>query len=788
MAIKWGSTVNVGGGIRQRIGIEAKVSYPGGTLDKTDTQATISGDVYVQFTNGWGQDQATWSTSGISGSGSVYYQTTSTGQTYKLGSFSGTRSLIYGSSQSVTVTASLNNVALPDPPNVSQTVTVGARPYQSPAVQTGLTVSRYSDLRQNLSWTRNATSSAPYSSQDIWRSDDGGTYRKIATVSGTATSYSDATTSTNHRYTYRLRAINSSGSSSYSGTDSISTTPTKPPAPTALKLPNGDIRVVRPALSPVASQWQVHEVGGPVLATLSKSEIGWTHSSPDPGATHTYQIRAVSSDPVLTSTWSWDSNTVQLITAPAAPTNLSPNGAVRDMVDPLILEWKHNSLDSSEQTAFQIRHRRAGGPWVTSPKVSSVDEDEIWVSGLYENGGADIEWEVRTWGVATSGGSDGTGASPWSATATIKPYAIPVAGTLDPDGSTAISLPSHLFEWSFFQAQGLTQSQWNLEIYQNNDLIASQNGYGTGTTWQSPAIFEDGNSYTWRVRVRDSEGVWSWWTPYEEFSATFVPPNPPIAISEWNRDGYVRLNLEAVNDGISPDTVSLTIRRSIDGGDWITLAEGLPSPIEYLDWTATVAGENCYQITAVTEIGATSTITECITVSGAEDCDRDVYIGGGPNLGTVVRFGLSDAVSVTTGRQRVLNEYDGRPDPVETSGLSVPYSVNIKAKIPPPVECGDLGVSDPRLIERIFHLPGPHLYRDWTGRHMFVSLSNLQYDEQYLGDVSFSVRRSDGGTEAQRSAIGAYVGQYLVQSPDGGYRITGGTMVETSPGEWTWTP
>lgn len=487
-------------------------------------------------------------------------------------------------------------------------------------------MARVNDGQQNVSWTRNSTTAAPYTSQQMWRSTDGGSYINVANLSGTATSWSDTSTSANHRYTYRVRALNSAGSSSYSNTDAISTTPATPAAPTATKLSNGDIRVARPSLSSVSAQWQVREVGGAILDTLDNSVTSWTHTAPNPLVTHTYEIRAVSSDPTLYSNWSADSNTVQLLTAPAAPTNLSPNGDVRDMTNPTVLSWNHNSLDSSEQTAYQIRRRRAGGGWTTGSKTTSTAETDTWPANRYTNGGVNIEWEVRTWGAATTGGSDGTGASPWSATAVIRPSAQPVAGTLDPDGSAVVTLPSHLFRWSFFQAQGLIQRQWEVEVYAStnpNTPIASGSGNGSGTTWQSPAVLENGGSYSWRVRARDSYGVWSEWTPLESFLVLFEPPNLPNVLAEWNRDGYVRLDISAVNDGIAPDTASLIIERSIDGGEWVLMADNLPLSTEYLDWTATVAGENCYRITAVSVDGATNSTVECVIVT-ADDCAGDV--------------------------------------------------------------------------------------------------------------------------------------------------------------------
>ena len=63
----------------------------------------------------------------------------------------------------------------------------------------------------------------------------------------------------------------------------------------------------------------------------------------------------------LYSAYSAYSNTVQLLSAPNPPTGLTPNGPVRPVDEPVLFQWTHNPVDSSSQTAYELRHRVPGG-------------------------------------------------------------------------------------------------------------------------------------------------------------------------------------------------------------------------------------------------------------------------------------------------------------------------------------------------------------------------------------------------------------------------------------------
>lgn len=793
MAIQWGSYGSTGTGLSYRVGVDLSIAYPGGALDPTDTQATITGKVYVQMASG----HTGYGINGrvvITGDHSqttdgINWSVNSGGGTAQLLTFTDTVSLIYGSSQTYSVTARFRGVTTWNfTPSKKATITVPARPYQRPAAQTSLSVARSSDTRQNLSWTRNATTAAPYSSQEVWRSVDGGSYARVASLSGTATSWSDTSTSANRRYTYRLRAVNSAGTSGYSNTDAISTTPATPSAPTAAKLSNGDIRITRPSLSSVAVNWQVREVGGAVLATLSASTTTWAHPTPDPQVTHTYEIRAVSSDPTLYSGWSADSNTVQLLTPPAAPTNLAPNGAVRDAAKAIVLTWAHNPIDTTEQTRYQLRYRVKGSSFWTTPLPVLYGNQTATITADTWTNGQVIEWEVRTWGAHTD-------PSPWSATATFTLSTPPVVGITNPTFAQVIDHPSHIFEWSYFQAEGRAQASWQVELWTGNLRRASANGSGTRTSWNSGPILQNGQTYTFRARVYDNLGAASDWDEVT-FTVDYTPPLEPEVQGQWYDEGFVMLQMTPVNGGVAPETTSFTIERQIDGGPWVTLATDLPTDTEYLDRTAAPNGTNTYRVTAVSDLPSMASTTYDVVAS--QNCY--LYLNGGPGLSVIVRLRVISSRSLITGRRRVLNEYAGRFAPVETSGQMVPWEMSVSATMMPAGRtqtaegsrlrggCSSIDQSDVDELEMLFSLPGPHLMRDGEGRYETVTLSDLSADLLYLGEVSFTMTRSSPATSEQLAAIMAYVGPVLTEGPLGEYRIVGGTTTSGDQGEWTWTP
>ena len=139
--------------------------------------------------------------------------------------------LDYGSTKTVTFSASLSGVNYAGGTlTVSKSVTFPARAIDPPAAPTGLSATVNATTNTaSISWTNNATTSAPYTSLKLERSSNGGVTWVDIPLSGTPTSFSDTGLVENSRYRYRISAVNSSGSSAYATmTTDVYTTPSAP--------------------------------------------------------------------------------------------------------------------------------------------------------------------------------------------------------------------------------------------------------------------------------------------------------------------------------------------------------------------------------------------------------------------------------------------------------------------------------------------------------------------------------------------------------------------------------
>jgi predicted esterase len=112
----------------------------------------------------------------------------------------------------------------------ADTITLGA----VPGLPTGVAASVVSHNKLKVSWNNNLTNETGY---EVYRSgSSGGTYVIVGTVGANVTSFTDSLLSTNTTYYYRLKAINTFGSSNFTATVSAKTqvTPTPPTAPSNL--------------------------------------------------------------------------------------------------------------------------------------------------------------------------------------------------------------------------------------------------------------------------------------------------------------------------------------------------------------------------------------------------------------------------------------------------------------------------------------------------------------------------------------------------------------------------
>lgn len=441
MAIDWGAW-DYGGGNGMRVGIEVTweaISHSEAAATATikiytDTQYNYSADSQTLTYSGSISGSTSFSNSQSSGGGAVLRATKT--YTYNYGSSE------YGSSPGTrTFTAKLSGAYNGVTPSNSVTSSIPKRPYAAPAAPTNVNTSRISDTSIKTTWTNKDTAGEPWDSIDVQRDDGANDVWNsiVGTPGGGATSFTDSTTGANYAYRYRVRSSNSIGDSGWVEGDLIYTTPAAPTI--GSRTPGTGAQQVVTWTNRASSYmvfqtevWVSRDGGATwsLLTTQGSSVTSFTDTAASAAQKTGYKVRhktAGGAQGTLYSAYSATTDfTVGTVSAPNAPTVLAPDGNL--IISPSqakTFTWNFNTTDTTDQTAYQIQYRVVGsGSWTVLSKTASAVKSWMAAASTF-NDSTSYEWQVRTWATATTGGSDGTGASAWSASATFKTVGDPNA-------------------------------------------------------------------------------------------------------------------------------------------------------------------------------------------------------------------------------------------------------------------------------------------------------------------------------------------------------------------------
>ncbi len=444
-------------------------------------------------------------------------------------------------------------------------------PPSAPAAPTLGTVTRTSDTSHTVNWTRNASSTAPYYSQGVQRQDfengDWGTWKNVVVLDTDYTnsgshSYTDTTTKANGVYRYRVFSYNRSGTGISSQTEPIYTTPA---APSVTLEAVSSTQVKATVIQSVThtnyeTELQYRSAGGAWTTLTTLGSGVFTHTwTPPAGATIQVRARTVINRPGfvgdnLASAYA-SSNIVPLQQPPLAPSNLYPNGSTLDRAKASTFTWKHNSQDTSAQTAYEFE-RLVDGVWQTSGKITSSASSRNYAANFFVAGA--YQWRVRTWGVHADPG-------PWSSLASFTAEDAPVVTVTSPAGEVETSRVT--VTWTSTKAQ----SQWEAELLRGSERVAFQTGSGTTASYQFPNLLEDGQAYSVKVRSKSSAGLWSAWAT-ASFNADFPSPAAPGVSLGWDTErGAVLVTVDN-----PPTPVNLVTNPSFETGThgWTALGTG----------------------------------------------------------------------------------------------------------------------------------------------------------------------------------------------------------------------
>lgn len=737
MAITWGAYA--GSPLRFRIGVEI-TSVSSYNADSGST--TIGFDLWFNTPNtiSYNNTVTNWSVNN-GASGSITKNLAGSNFTTKIGSASYTLTFSGSwSTATTTISASLGGLS----GFTSGTATVSLYRYlgwATPKNPTGATVTRYADDDQRVAWTNHPTNAAPYKSikiyrWDQWKPDEG--YKLVATLSGAPTAWSDFSTGPNSRYQYGIYAANQDHTSSGAAwTSYISTTPAAPTGVSAAKNTSGGVVVSWTNRARMASSTEIQRsAGGGAWTTLASpytfngnvagDAYSWTDTAPSVSLTNRYRVRHFTYDenPRLYSGWA-ESNTVQLITPPAAPTDIGPL-----LLDPNIdrtITWTHNPIDTSAQTAYEIQHRPVGGTWTSTAKITSTVSG--WELDASYVAPGDVEIQIRTWGAHAD-------PSPWSATATLDLNGSPSATILTPDpASPTVNRASLLASHAYFDPEGTQQSTAQYQLVDSlGATVETLNIDGPSTTATLESRLADQSTYTFRARVQDGAGLWSPWAE-QQFTVTYLPPADPPVTAGWDQaSGAIQLAIGwAASDGVTTlPMVSVEIRR---GGVLVADVEAPDLPgvqVAVIDPIPPTVGAVTYTITAWSDVPSSSETS--VIVHPDRVVAARAWWNSGPAWTLVARAG-----AVTWDRSQqiagVHQHFAGRTDPVTTYGEAVERTISVSGRM------NTTDGENPEALGQIAVYPGNVCYRDPRGR-VFARITghNQSYGPApHLADISVSM-------------------------------------------------
>lgn len=589
---------------------------------------------------------------------------------------------------------------------------------EAPVSATNVQTSRVNDNRVNITWTRRASTAAPVTSQRVQRraytvaNPVWGSWSNVATVSGTATSFTDTTTQPNTAYQWRIQAVNESGNAVSGGEKDteIRMTPAAPTGVTAKKLASGDIQVSFKNASPYVPdvRYTIQDnpggTGWVTVGTRTSDSQPFVHADPNAAVSHQYRVRIEDTRyNLLASAWSGLSNVVQLLAPPLAPTLLAPTGTV-DRDKSVRYRWRHNSVDTTDQTQVEIQvwdPRYPNNPGKYFRQTSEEELEDLAAVGV----SLTMEWSARTKGAHADFG-------PWSPRQAFKTASLPEVVIQSPE----LTLDQSQVEvvWEYQNADASGQSRWEAQLLDaEENVLATGAGNGTASSYRFSYILQDATEYTVMVRARAGSGLWSEWDT-TTFTTDFPLPYLAEAMPEWDLEtGSVSITFDI--DDTSPDELapdSVDVQRD-DGDGWVTIAAGLDPETSMVDYTPRL-GEVRYRVISRTDLPTARLGPETV-IEWEHGTADPIYVNGGTEF-DVVCTAIGHEVSDAPDIEQALQEWAGWPKATAVFGEGESYTVQFQGNIFPHMPEGRSTREEwhDLLLQR-----GIVCYRDCQGRKVY---------------------------------------------------------------------
>lgn len=705
-----------------QVNVVASIYTPSGTYDYDNLSVSLSGGI------NWGTGSWSFDSSGgwhtlYSGTVTVGHNADGTGSfgvTFSLNSNTGTSGV--GGPASVGNSIGLTTLTVP------------------PGTPYGLTAARSTDSLINLAWSRSYASNGVPSGTSIQQQVNGGGWTQVASSGNIASASVPA--AANQKLIYQVLQSNGAGSSGWSASSApVWTTPAAPSVCTATKQGTGSILVSwtnNAAYAEYGTEvWHGTVAGGVTtwdaspLTTAASGVASYTHTGPNPAVVHVYQVRAVTtSGTVLQSSYA-TSNTVQLLIAPNAPT-VATLPQFADKAVALAISWAHNTIDSTAQTAYELQRSTDGGTtWTSTGRTTSTASIFTIAASTYAANVA-LQVQVRTWGQANTGGSEGTGASPWSTVQTVTFKTAPTLAITAPTSGTGLAQAHATVSLSFGQAEAATPVGVTVTLLQGVTVLETVN---TTTLTGIPLAtrLADGSTYTIAAVVTDSNGL-TGTAPSQTFAVNYAAPAAATIAPEYDIvSGMAQLVLSfpaPVGSEVAAATFTLT-RTILGTTETLVSHQAVAGPITMVDTTPTINGTNIYAIITYSGDGAASAPVTADMVTGES---RWAFLSTGDGYASAVKFYGDLKLGSTPARDATLVMAAGRSKPISLFGQATALDVDVTATI----VIGD--GSTPEEIEAFLLTAGLTCLRDPSGRRVFgVATGSLANRTPYAADLTLKV-------------------------------------------------
>ncbi|RPJ79862.1 MAG: fibronectin type III domain-containing protein [Alphaproteobacteria bacterium] len=605
-----------------------------------------------------------------------------------------------------------------------ESILVGVFLISAPLTPSNLVATRNSDTNISFTFTNPTTADNPYDSVTVRRWDNvtNGWYT-IATLGGSATSYTDTTVSANKTYRYAVIGYNTLGySPDYAYSDYVNTTPSAPSNVVAISSGSSVVLSwVDNSTNENGFKIQSSEYSGGTWqawqdeTTVSANTTSWTDTTP-PNIVK-YQVRAYTNVYGSLNSSYASSNELTILQAPSAPSNLSPDSTYFDATAAKVFTWQHNPLDGSAQTKYSIQYKVEGGSYPGTPQVNqtvSGTSSHSFAGGTFTNG-TTYKYQVKTWGAYSTG-------SAWSTEKTFYCEDIPVGTITSPTTVSDYATSLLTMTWSF---TGNLQIEFLAKLYDSNDvLLETQSIASDAETVNFTTLLLNTSTYTVTLQVKDSTGLWSVETSVEFDTSFAVPPTPTFTLTANESNGTVVIDIVNPSpEGAEVEAVSNNVYRSTDGANYYLILDEVGLNTSVTDYIP-VIGITCYYI--VESVSATPTVAQATNQIVTLTCLGLYFLNSGENYLNYVILSQNVELSDKPERETVLQKFEGRNYPVKYQSETLGQEINFSC---------DILVADLEDVKAIVQSSDDLFFRDHSGRWFDCAIISASFTKQENGRV-----------------------------------------------------